>query len=147
MSVATLSIGRGISSQAKNGILRKLQQRQHNQLQFITGVVLKKRDSSDYKIGMQLLLVFTLFQGYASLCATYHPTVGLRHVKTAEKAITYLSFVLKFRITLLFASLLLEEFLDQSYCFPRKNIPELRLEFVIENKASYFFKNVQVTFV
>ena len=52
MSVATLSIGRGISSQAKNGILRKLQQRQHNQLQFITGVVLKKRDSSDYKIGM-----------------------------------------------------------------------------------------------
>ena len=48
----SLSIGRGISSQAKNGILRKLQQRQHNQLQFITGVVLKKRDSSDYKIGM-----------------------------------------------------------------------------------------------
>ena len=94
-----------------------------------------------------MLLVFTLFQGYASLCATYHPTVGLRHVKTAVKAITYLSFVLKFRITLLFASLLLEEFLDQSYCFPRKNIPELRLEFVIENKASYFFKNVQVTFV
>ena len=31
--------------------------------------------------------------------------------------------------------------------FPRKNIPELGIEFVIENKASYFFKNVQVRFV